>query len=251
MVGWLSFLNGQRAVQDLSSQLRAELTARIQQELKAYLDNSHSINQLNVDAFTQGELNVDTLNAPRFFHQTKVSPLTYSIYCAGEDGQFLGTTRSPEDGSFMLMTNNASTDQILRFYGLDKLGNRTQLLQTLSNYDPRTRPWYKAAVTVKRPVWSDIYLDFVVLLPTLTASQPVYDSSSRLIGVCATDVLLTDDLRKFLAGLSIGKTGEAFVIDRSGAVVSSSTDEPLTVGEGEAATLLQATESSNTVIRGT
>ena len=47
-------------------------------------------------------------------------------------------------------------------------------------------------------------------------------------------------LKEILAGLTIAKTGHAFMIDRKGSMLSSSTKEPLTVGKGENAKLVMA-----------
>ncbi len=68
---------------------------------------------------------------------------------------------------------------------------------------------------------------------------------------CATDVVLLQELRQFLANLSIGDSGIAFVMDRSGALLSCSTDEPLTTGEGENMAMLQAVDSSDRLIQAT
>ena len=51
LVGYLSFRNGQRAVQDLASQLRREVSARIKGELESYFGAPHAINRLNATAF--------------------------------------------------------------------------------------------------------------------------------------------------------------------------------------------------------
>lgn len=77
------------------------------------------------------------------------------------------------------------------------------------------------------------------------------DSAGTPVGVCATDVLFLEDLRKFLAGLTIGKTGHALIIDRKGSMLSSSTKEPLTVGKGENAKLVMAIQSEEPVVRET
>ncbi len=94
-------------------------------------------------------------------------------------------------------------------------------------------------------------MDFATGLPTITASEPIYDLSGKVLGVCGTDVVLLEDLRKFLASLSISKTGQAFIIDRSGFVLSSSTDEKLTVGQGENTKLIVATESPKPLVQET
>ena len=38
LVGYLSFRNGQKAVNDLATQLRQEITARIERELRGYFE---------------------------------------------------------------------------------------------------------------------------------------------------------------------------------------------------------------------
>ncbi|HEY9660976.1 MAG TPA: HAMP domain-containing protein, partial [Allocoleopsis sp.] len=120
-------------------------------------------------------------------------------------------------------------------------------------YDPRTRPWYKAAKAAATATWSEIYLDFDALVPVITASQPVYDARGQLKGVCATDFLLSVELDQFLSNLKVGKSGETFVIERSGLLVSSSTsqEEKLIRGEGEQTQRIAATESQNRLVSAT
>ena len=59
LVGVLSFRNGQGAIQDLASQLRSEVSARIQGELEGYFGDPHAINRLNATAFSIGDLDVE------------------------------------------------------------------------------------------------------------------------------------------------------------------------------------------------
>jgi len=253
LVGYLSFRNAQKAVNTLASQLRSELSARIEQELKSYFENPYRLNQLNSRAFLRGELDVRNVDSARpLLDQLKISPLLYSIYCGNSQGEFLGAVRILENNTLGLWTANAETGQHLYLYNVDREGRPTTLHKDSGAiYDPRQRPWYQKAQKTGRPVWSDIYLAFSTGLPTVTASQPIYNpDTDELLGVCATDVLLPDDFRKFLSSLAIGKSGIAFVSDRTGQLLSSSTDETLTVGEGKQAKLLPATDSQNPLIRG-
>ncbi len=115
----------------------------------------------------------------------------------------------------------------------------------------RVRPWYKAAVTAGEPIWSGIYADFASQLPTITASTPVYNTADRsLLGVCATDVFLPNEMSRFLASLQIGKTGIAFILERSGQLVATSTGEAI-ISSGAAANRLSAVESRNPTVRAT
>ncbi|PSN19578.1 guanylate cyclase [filamentous cyanobacterium CCP5] len=254
LVGYLSFRNGQQAVNELAGQLRSEMSARIEGELQGYLDSPHEFNRLNGATFAQGQLDTaNGSNAAQFLRQLKVSDLAYAAYCGDNQGRLLGSVRyvTEEQSTLALVASNANSDYNFSLYQIGVNGNRGSLLEQFTPYDARQRPWYQAAVKTERPVWSDVYLDFAIGLPTITASEPVYGPRGQLLGVCATDIVLLQDIRQFLANLSIGDSGIAFVMDRSGAVLSSSTDEPLTQGEGEDMTLLQATDSSDRLIRGT
>ncbi|MDX2214239.1 MAG: PAS domain S-box protein [Oculatellaceae cyanobacterium bins.114] len=254
LVGWLSFLSGQRAVSEVATSLQTELAFRIQRELQGYFESPHSLNRLNAVAFVQGDIDFDNAqNLAQFFQQVKISPYVDAVYCGTQrEGTFLGVTRVFNEADFQIMLRNDATGGRMNLYSVDNLGNRRFFVEALGKYDARIRPWYKAAVQAERPVWSPVYLDFTTQLPTITASQPVYgESGGQLLGVCATDVILPKDFRNFLINLSIGRSGQAFVIERSGAILSSSTDESLISGEGENAKLLQATESSEPLIRET
>ncbi|MDG2616246.1 PAS domain S-box protein [Thermoleptolyngbya sichuanensis XZ-Cy5] len=256
LVGYLSFRNGQKAVNDLANQLRQELTARIERELQGYFAVPHEINRLNASAFSLGDLDVE--NASRgesqFYQQMKIAPTVAFVYCgSAQTGEFFGVLRSPQDGSLQLSYGNASNNFLREYYSLDVRGERTYRLRQLDRpFDSRQRPWYKAAVLAERPTWTDIYIAFTTGLPNVTASQPVYDKAGRkLIGVCATDVVLPEEFRMFLRNLQIGKTGQAFIMDRSGNLISNSIDEPLMQGEGQDAKLLPATASKDRLVRET
>ncbi|TVQ24146.1 MAG: HAMP domain-containing protein, partial [Leptolyngbya sp. DLM2.Bin15] len=255
LVGYLSFRNGQQAVNELAGQLRSEMSARIEGELKGYLESPHGFNRINSATFAEGQFDmVEGRNAVQFLRQVQVSDFIYASYCGDQTGQYLGAYRyTPEDNqtTIALSVSNAGSDYNLDFHRIGTTGDKGSLLQRFRPYDPRQRPWYGSAVKAERPIWSEVYLDFATGLPTITASEPVYGQNNRLIGVCATDVVLLQELRQFLANLSIGDSGIAFVMDRSGALLSSSTDEPLTTGEGEAMTMLQAVDSSDRLIQAT
>lgn len=256
LVGYLSFRNGQKAVNELATQLRHEVTARIEQELQSYFETPHEINRLNASAFARGILDVTGagFGESQLYQQMRIAPTIALAYCgSARSGEFFGVLRSPENGTLQLTYSNPSTQNLRRYYSLDVRGERTNFLwQADTPYDSRQRPWYKAAALAERPQWTDIYIAFTTGLPNITASLPVYNRSGKdLLGVCAADVVLPEEFRTFLQSLKIGQTGQAFVIDRQGQLISNSTDEPLMVNDGDTATPLLAINSSDQLVQET
>ena len=253
-VGYLSFKNGQATVNDLASQLRSELTGRILQQIQTIVEQPYVINQINANSLRQGDIDVSTGKGEhQLWQQAKVFPSTNLIYCSTEkDGTFLGVGH-PKEGDrdvLQIQVANQSTNRYFHYYEPDAAGRRSFLIRKgSSTYDPRTRPWYKTAKSKREPAWSQVYLDFDTLLPAITASTPVYSSqNSQLIGVCATDIILSRELNTFLQNLEISKSGIAFILEPSGSLIASSTTEPVTFGSGEDTRMLAASESENPLI---
>jgi PAS domain S-box-containing protein len=256
LVGFIAYRSGQRAVNDVSTQLRTELTQRITEKLDTYTAAPKTINRLNASAFAQGDLEVSNPRGEyHFWEQMQIYPTLSYVYCGDEAGSFFGASRVLDEGEseVMLHYSNASTNFIRQDFGFDERGDRTAQVGTLDRpYDPRTRPWYEAAKSTEQEVWSDIYIAFATGFPTITASLPVYDrQDNTLIGVCATDFFLPREVNQFLKNLQIGKTGTAFIMERSGQLVATSTEEPIVQENGEESDRLLATDSANGTIQAT
>ncbi|MGG6295932.1 AAA-like domain-containing protein [Leptolyngbya sp. AN02str] len=255
LVWYLSYRNSQETVRDMAAQLRQEITARIELQLSSYVDIPHSMNRINGSALLNGNLKIQTAEGfNQFWEQAKIYPNINLIYCGSErDGALLGVGRNEDSRELQLVVYNPSTNYRGHYYGLNSVGDRTNLQRTGDRkYDARVRPWYQAAQQQGRATWSEIYLDFDTQLPTITASTPVYDRSGRtLIGVCATDFILPAEMSTFLQSLNIGKSGETFIMKRSGILVAASTPEKLIKGEEDNIEYLPAVESSDPLIQGT
>lgn len=256
LVGWITYRSGQQAVNAVAGQLRSELTSRITEKLTSYTEIPKTINRLNATAFAYGDLDIrNTRGEYSFWQQMQIYQTLSYVYCGDEQGSFFGVARlSNQDRSQVsLLYSNEETDFIRQDFGFDERGNRAAQIGTLDQaYDPRSRPWYIAAKAEGKAVWSEIYLSFSTLLPTVTASIPVYSrTDGSLLGSCATDFFLPQELSLFLQDLEIGKTGTAFIIERSGRLVATSSPEPTIKGTGTESERLMAVESENDAIRGT
>ncbi|NER79331.1 MAG: response regulator [Leptolyngbya sp. SIO1D8] len=255
LTGYVSLRNGQKAVNEVASQVRSELTARIEQQIHTYVEIPHSINQINANAMIQRNIDPIVLKGTdQLWQQAKIFDTTNLIYCAShEDGSFLGVGYPFESHVMRVVAYNPDTQYTGYYYELDNQGKPTQLVQKNNKrFDARRRPWYLAAKDLGGPTWSAIYLDFDTQLPTITASTPVYNPmGNELIGVCASDFLLPVELSNFLKTLEVGETGETFIVDRSGTLISSSIEEALLIGEGEDVRRRMAIESQSTLVRET
>ncbi len=255
LVGYFSFRNGQQTVSDLSTQLRRGITNRIEEKLKTYTEIPHTINRFNAIAFAQNSIDVDNAKGEdQFWQQSLMFPSTSLIYCGSDrSGAALGTGRLAGESSLQLWISNATTNDISHYYSLNSQGKRDRLLsKTTKRFDARLRPWYKAAVVAGQPTWSPIYASFATGLPTITASMPIYDSTNKsLRGVCATDFFLPQEMNRFLESLEIGKSGTAFIMERSGMLVSTSTERSTSGSHSNPTQRLNAMSNQNRTVQAT
>ncbi|MEG4988805.1 PAS domain S-box protein [Microcoleus sp. BR0-C5] len=249
LTGWLSLRNGRIAVNDVAAQLRAEVTSRIQQHIYTYIKTPHQINQLNLDAIRLGILNVqDADNLQRYFSKqiTTFDKISY-IQFASEQKDFIGVERL-DDGKLQVQISNQSTGYNFYSYAPSEFGEPTKLLKTTLNYDPRIRPWYIAPLRAGKPTWSKIYTYFDAPKLAITAAQPVYGDDGKLIGVLGSDLTLSK-INQFLETLKIGKSGQTFIVERSGQLVANSNREPPFIVSNGVAKRIVAASSKNVLIR--
>jgi signal transduction histidine kinase len=227
LTGWLSIQNGERAVNGVASQLRSEITARIQQYLETYVATPHKINQVNADAIQLGQL--DLQNFPQleqhFLHQIQIFESVRAIYVGTEQtGGHIGSELG-EDGILLMKVSGEETGHEVRFYEVDANYKRTRLVRSKPNFNSRTRPWYQTAVKKKKANWGEIYKLYAVPKYVLNASLPVYDDRQNLLGVVAVDFSL-EKISQFLKSLKIGRSGETFIVERqTGLLVASSANQ--------------------------
>ncbi|WP_224095226.1 ATP-binding protein [Nostoc sp. MS1] len=235
LVGYLSFRNGQKAVNELADQLLMKVNGLVDQHLDTYLATPHQINQINVDAARLGMLNLEDfqLTGRYFWQQMQVFNVGY-ISFANPQGEFIGVERL-NNGN--LLINEVSQKQgigKLYVYDTNNQGDRLKLT-AVKNYDPRVEAWYSDAVNVTKPIWSQIYQweDKPNIL-SISASYPIHDKKNKFAGVLSVDLILSQ-ISRFLANLKVGKTGQIFIIERSGLIVAASNQEsPYDVINGKA-----------------
>jgi len=252
IVGYLSFLNGKKAVNMVAYQLRSEITNRIEGHLDSFLGMPKQINRLNVAMLRQGLIDVSHSEAleRHFWRQVGIFDSVTSIYMGSPLGGLVNSGREGATGEQYIIATDGFEKGAFAKYATDKAGNRGALMLRVPDFDARTRQWYQYAVKAGSDVWSPVYILFTGQDMAVAASCPVYDMQGRLLGVVAVDVFLSH-ISHFLSHLIIGKTGQAFIVERSGLLIAaSSLEKPFTVpGTLKPHQRIYATESTTPIIK--
>jgi signal transduction histidine kinase/CheY-like chemotaxis protein len=229
LVGYLSFRNGQKAVEDLANQLMAEASDRIEQNLRTYLAVPHNINQANATAISLGILSSDNLKQLEnyFLKQLQIFDSVNSIVLGNEEKDFIGVEIRGKD-LLVVMHSDRTTNYDLHTYQVNERGERLKTIDLTENYNPKIRPWYANPVAAKKEIWSEIFPQFTTKDLTLAAVLPVYDNKGNLEAVVNSSLHLSA-VGDFLASLKIGKRGQSFIMEPSGELVATSSGEKLSL----------------------
>jgi len=232
LVGYLSFRNGQEAVNKLARQVRIEVASRTQGIMENYFKEPHKITSSNIHALQLKEISLENKEGmeQHLLSNLKVFPAIGESYVGLPDGSIIYVARK-EDGTFV--ANTHSKFPIREQYELDNQGRRTKLLKVTNTFDARLRPWYKIAVEKREKSWTDVYLFVSSQTLGIAAAEPYYDQQGKLLAIFSTNLPL-QRLSNFLRDLKVSQTGQAFVIDRSGSLAATSTgEEPFIEVNGE------------------
>lgn len=227
LTAFFSLKNGHKSVDEVAIHLRNESANRIHLYITNYMDKPQLVTQINANAISFGHLNIkDPQSLERhFWQQMQLFKYFKPIAFGSEQGEIYGVDRL-NNGSLVIRVKNQSTGDKYYTYRTDNQGNRTNLVQVSTTFDPRTRPWYTEAVKAGKNTWTEIYPYFSSPGLAISATRSIYGQNNTLLGVTNTTVSLSQ-LSKFLQRLKIGRSGKTFIIERSGNLVASSTNEQL------------------------
>ena len=234
VTGWLAMRHGEEAVNQVAQQVRGAVSRQIEQELEAFLSTSHRINQINDDAIQLGQIDPDDPEAlfRHFLQQAQGFPKVDSIFFGHGNGEFIGySTLGP--GTHQWLRGGPSLGGDLLFATVDAGGQRRIAHRTTPEWDTQTRPWYLAAIRAGHPVWGEVFPYHGYPALALPTSRPVFDAEGRLLGVLGNNIFLSQ-LSDFLGTMEISEHGQAFILDRKGLIVASSTlPNPFVVVDGQ------------------
>jgi signal transduction histidine kinase/CheY-like chemotaxis protein len=248
MVGYLSYKNGQQAVNQLAEELMSEVSERVKDRLDVYLSVPKLSNQLNANALDTGALDIKNVakREEYFLKQFPAFPLLTLTVFGTAQGETYGIRRFK--GNEMLLKYSDATTNYAQIYFTRNSKGELELKNSIPNFDPRKRPWYKAAIKAGKHTWTPIFADVVGESLIISAVQPYYNKSRQLQGVVSSSFLL-NYVNEFLQTLKIGKTGKVFIMENSGELVSTSSSAPVYVVKGKEFERIKARESNDASIK--
>ncbi|MFN6486195.1 MULTISPECIES: ATP-binding protein [unclassified Nostoc] len=251
LTAYLSIHNGQKAVNEITSELRYEVANRVEQNLQTYLSTPRQVLRGNQNIINMGLLKMENLATwePYLIEQLKIFPDVLAITASNEQQEHL-TVEKLDDRQFLLKKADKSTGYDLYTYKIDSQGQRTQLPEVIKNYDARSLLDYQTAVTAKNFSFSQIFTPRTEPTLQISASLPIYNPQGELLGVNSTLIHLSK-IEDLLQNIKVGKSGQVFLIERSGLLVATSTtDEPFRLQNGKPIRLA-ASQSSNSLTQAT
>lgn len=224
VTGWLSWLNAQRSVYDLTAKLQDEISSGIQLELKTYLEAPQLTTRINNDAVQLGQLSLnDTRSLEQYLFTQLIQFKSVSgILMGTEDGTFRAVNRR---GQLRLQRSDRRDGGLVYDYAVDGMGDRGEFLDTFAMPSVQATKWYAAAAKARKPTWSPIFQTADDQDLSLNASFPIYDTNTGdLLGVASAGVVLSK-INAFLKNLRVSESGLVFVVEHDGKLVGTSASQ--------------------------
>lgn len=255
LVGYLSFKNGQQAVNDLADRLMDQSSNLVSKHLDNYLETPQKINQINQDAIALKLLNLKDFKTAGHYlwKQVQAYPNLSFIQYALKTGEFVGAGNYLPGKGTTIDERSSATNWLTYSYDTNNQGERNKLLIKDEEYNPFDEAWYQEAVKTGKPVWSSVYNwdgENLAGYIAINATRPIYNAQHQIIGATGIDLLLSgvDD---FLQHLKISPTAQVFIVEDNGLLIgSSSSEKPFTLVDG-VAKRLSALNSSDAQIQAT
>ncbi len=209
----------------LTEKLMYQIFATTVENLNSYFETSTmSLNDLE---FTLKENKFDLQNnSDEFLSYLRkiliINPIITGAYYGDEWGDFYMAKRMPDGSiSYRLIKRTRDTVNTRWLHANPSFSKDfpNSKLSIEKGYDPRKRPWYKAAQKAKKKVWTDPYIFASDRLLGVSVATPINHGSMK--GVIAVDFGLSE-INNFIKNLSISKVSSLVMFDKDNKIMAYS-----------------------------
>lgn len=165
--------------------------------------------------------------------QLRLSPQFAGIYVGYADGEFhyvMHDETETADGTLTKTIRNVAGQRevTLTWRAADFSIIKTSQ-DTTDTYDPRDRPWYRAALEKDAVAWTDPYVFFTSRKPGVTAAIAVRNDRGEPLAAIGIDIEISD-ISRYLGQYAYGPRRSAFIISRNDEIISHSSIDTVMPG---------------------
>ncbi|MCB1828480.1 MAG: cache domain-containing protein, partial [Coxiellaceae bacterium] len=208
----------------ISKQQMDQVTTMVTDQLNAQLHPAEGASNLTKELIQNNILDINNTNQMLNYTVELLDTLPDAamVYWGDQEGNFIISRQEPDGTLSSEIISRKGGKAVSTFIKRDKDKNVIEKKVTADvTYDPRKRPWYITAAQLKETTWSNPYIFFTGKTRTLgiTSAAPMFNTKDELVGVVGIDMKL-DVISKFLDKLRVGKSGDAFIVDKDGQLIA-------------------------------
>ena len=159
-----------------------------------------------------------------FFDQLSIYPHLSGIYFATLEGDFFFVSRTNEKTENGYRTKFIRKDingtrQVNLTWRDHNFNQVAEKSDPEDPYDPRKRPWFIKVLEKRDVIWTAPYIFFSSQKPGITIAGPSFTDTGTIKGIVGVDIDIAE-LSTFISKLRVGKSGQAFMLNRNGDVIA-------------------------------
>ncbi|MEM9478601.1 MAG: adenylate/guanylate cyclase domain-containing protein [Verrucomicrobiota bacterium] len=220
LIGSVALFTTRASITKLRDKLLEETSAVVSNRVHNYFDQVNpAIGFMRDEIFVGGDgFENWTYKARQLARLLDQFPDLTWLYYSDIDGNIFGAVRA-EQGPIRIVYTHEENGRIAQTYALDFDGELIPAPPANdvppTEYDARTRPWFKAAERSVGLVWTEPYQFVSSPDVGITAALALRDHSDQLRGILAADLVL-HNVAGFLDSMEVGTTGSAFLLRPDG-----------------------------------
>jgi adenylate cyclase len=222
LLGGLSYYNLKRNADTLSGQVLDESSLRIRHWVGTLLSRAQDQGEMNRQLLGSVELRPETLNwLTRHLQRVLETQSHFTFLSAGFESGLMLSVERLQDGGFSIREARydlqSGKAEILDFRPEDYPQRKAYERREVQLTGERRLPgWYTAARDAGGPIWTEgrTLRSGTEAVPGVTYATPIYNKDQQFIGVTTVDFDISA-ISRFLNSNPIGKTGFAFIIEKT------------------------------------